>query len=440
MLRSLSAGRSTCPCHAHIHSRSVPRAAIALASFALALVPLVLAAQTSAVALPEAERLALERDAELHRLEADREALTARAVAAGELPDPRVRVGPNNVPVDSFSLDEEDMTMIEVGLSQMFPAGQSLSLARSRLIEESNAVEARMADRRRLVQRELRMSWIDRTLLLEAVRLIDEQISWLEPMIAAATASYGHGQLRQLDVLNASLEQAMLSERLIDLRRERAAADAAIERWIGLPAENTVAGLPSRRDWPELAVLESRLPMHPTQLDFEQRIAAADTAVELMRQKYRPDWELAIAYGFRDGRGMDGGSRSDMLSAMLSFNLPLFTRDRQDREVASARAESRAIREMHLDHDRELRAELLAAWRQRRELGELEALYEQRLLTLGENAARAASAAYANDTAQFDEVVQARRVWLELELGRLRAAADRARADAALSYLVGEDS
>jgi len=440
MLRSLSAGRSTCPCHAHIHSRSVPRAAIALASFALALVPLVLAAQTSAVALPEAERLALERDAELHRLEADREALTARAVAAGELPDPRVRVGPNNVPVDSFSLDEEDMTMIEVGLSQMFPAGQSLSLARSRLIEESNAVEARMADRRRLVQRELRMSWIDRTLLLEAVRLIDEQISWLEPMIAAATASYGHGQLRQLDVLNASLEQAMLSERLIDLRRERAAADAAIERWIGLPAENTVAGLPSRRDWPELAVLESRLPMHPTQLDFEQRIAAADTAVELMRQKYRPDWELAIAYGFRDGRGMDGGSRSDMLSAMLSFNLPLFTRDRQDREVASARAESRAIREMHLDHDRELRAELLAAWRQRRELGELEALYEQRLLTLGENAARAASAAYANDTAQFDEVVQARRVWLELELGRLRAAADMARADAALSYLVGEDS
>jgi len=440
MFRSLSAGRSTCPCHAHIHSRSVPRAAVALASFALALIPLVLAAQTSAVALPEAERLALERDAELHRLEADREALTARAVAAGELPDPRVRVGPNNVPVDSFSLDEEDMTMIEVGLSQMFPAGQSLSLARSRLIEESNAVEARMADRRRLVQRELRMSWIDRTLLLEAVRLIDEQISWLEPMIAAATASYGHGQLRQLDVLNASLEQAMLSERLIDLRRERAAADAAIERWIGLPAENTVAGLPSRRDWPELAVLESRLPMHPTQLDFEQRIAAADTAVELMRQKYRPDWELAIAYGFRDGRGMDGGSRSDMLSAMLSFNLPLFTRDRQDREVASARAESRAIREMHLDHDRELRAELLAAWRQRRELGELEALYEQRLLTLGENAARAASAAYANDTAQFDEVVQARRVWLELELGRLRAAADRARADAALSYLVGEDS
>ncbi|HSG65664.1 MAG TPA: TolC family protein [Gammaproteobacteria bacterium] len=440
MFRSLSAGRSMCPCHVLNHSLRVPRAALALAWSALALVPLALAAQTSTVALPEAERLALERDAELRRLAAEREALAARAVAAGELPDPRISVGPNNVPVDSFSLDEEDMTMIEVGVSQMFPAGRSLSLARSRLTEEARAVEARMADRRRLVQRELRMSWIDRAELLESVRLIDEQIAWLEPMIAAATASYGHGQLRQLDVLNASLEQAMLSERLIDLRRERAAADAAVERWTGLPAESTAAGMPSRRDWPELALLESRLSMHPTQRDFEQRIAAADTSVELMRQRYRPDWELALAYGFRDGRGMDGGPRSDMLSAMLSFNLPLFTRDRQDREVASARAELRAVREMHLDHDRELRAELATAWRQRRELGELEELYERRLLTLGENASRAASAAYANDTAQFDEVVQARRVWLELELGRLRAAADRARADAALIYLVGEES
>jgi len=38
-----------------------------------------------------------------------------RAVAEGQLMDPKMRFGAVNVPVDSWSLDAEDMTMVEVG-------------------------------------------------------------------------------------------------------------------------------------------------------------------------------------------------------------------------------------------------------------------------------------------------------------------------------------
>jgi transcriptional regulator GlxA family with amidase domain len=51
-----------------------------------------------------------------------------------------------------------------------------------------------------------------------------------------------------------------------------------------------------------------------------------------------------------------------MLSAMVSFDLPLFRGNRQDREVAAARAEARGLHDMHDDHQREMRAMLAEAW------------------------------------------------------------------------------
>jgi len=80
------------------------------------------------------------------------------------------------------------------------------------------------------------------------------------------------------------------------------------------------------------------------QLDYEHRIAAAQSAVDLAEQRRRPGWMLDVSYGFRSGEEMDGESRADMLSAMVSVDLPLFRGNRQDREVAAARAEARACK------------------------------------------------------------------------------------------------
>jgi len=71
------------------------------------------------------ERIAIERDAVLRQLASESDAMRQRGVAEGQLMDPKLRVGAVNVPVDSFSLDAEDMTMLEVGVSQEFPAGRN---------------------------------------------------------------------------------------------------------------------------------------------------------------------------------------------------------------------------------------------------------------------------------------------------------------------------
>ena len=80
-------------------------------------------AAAAALTLEEAESLAVARDAGVAGIEERSAALSEAAVADQQLPDPELRFGAVNLPVDSFSLDDQNMTQILVGLRQRIPRG-----------------------------------------------------------------------------------------------------------------------------------------------------------------------------------------------------------------------------------------------------------------------------------------------------------------------------
>jgi outer membrane protein TolC len=185
--------------------------------------------------------------------------------------------------------------------------------------------------------------------------------------------------------------------------------------------------------------LEQRLLAHPAQVDYERRIDAADTAVAMAREQRKPGWMLDLTYGFRDGTDMTGASRSDMVSAMVTVDLPLFRSNRQDREINATRAEARGLHEVHQDHLREMQAMLAEAWSVATRTAELEQFYEQELLPLADQSIEAALLAWRGNRAMIDEVVMARRAALETRTKHLRLAADRAQAQYQIDYLAGEE-
>jgi len=390
------------------------------------------------VSLADAERIAVERDSVLRQLEAEAFSMRERAIAEGQLMDPKLRFGAVNVPVDSFSLDDEDMTMLEVGVSQEFPGGRTRELARQRMQESAAAAEAVAADRRLIVRREVRRAWTELGYVARARELLDSQTDWVEQMRAAARARYASGEGTQLDLLRAGLDIAMLQEQQLDLERDAAMRRAQLGRWIGDDAAASAGPftLPARSELEPLAALEPRVLRHPAQVDFERRIDAAQTGVDLARQRYKPGWMLDMSYGLRSG-SMDGESRPDMLSAMVSVDLPLFRGNRQDREVAAARADARGLHEMHDDHQREMQAMLAEAWAIAARTAELERFYERELVPLAEQSVQAALLAFRANRVMVDEVIEARRVALDTWLKHLRLVADRSQAQYDVDYLVG---
>lgn len=91
----------------------------ALTALALTM-PLAVAAQ-DALTLERALELSLDRQPALTAYSRTAQAFEEAAVAAGQLPDPRVRAGIQNLPVtgsDAFSLDADFMTMRFIGIGR----------------------------------------------------------------------------------------------------------------------------------------------------------------------------------------------------------------------------------------------------------------------------------------------------------------------------------
>lgn len=394
-----------------------------------------------AIPLAEAERIAVERDAVTQQLGAEGAAMRERAIAAGERADPKIRIGAINVPIDSLSFTDDDMTMLELGVSQEFQPRGVTQLARRGMEQSAAARDALSADRRRVVVREVRRAWVELAYISAARELLRTQTDWVEQMRASARARYTAGEGRQLDILQAGLDAAMLREQQLDLDREEAMRRAQLGRWTG--SEVAASAGPFKLSAPgelvPLATLEERLHRHPRQVDFERRIDAARTDTELARLRRKPLWMLDVSYGLRSGEGSAGMSRPDMLSAMVSVDLPLSRANRQDREVNAASADARALAGMHDDHLREMRAMLDEAYVVARKTGDLEQYYAHDLLPLAEQSVQAALLAWQTNRVMFDEVVAARKAALEARLRHARLAADRAQVQYDIDYLAGED-
>lgn len=416
--------------------RSFVASLCGLAGFATLLGPPRAAGQE--LTLADAEQIALRRDAMTREMRAQAAAMRERAVAEGELMDPQLRFGVTSVPVDSFSLSEEDMTMLEVGLSQEFQPGRSRQLSQRQMQQLAAAMDATALDRERLVTREVRKLWTQLAYLGAARQVVDEQGAWVEQMRQSARARYAAGEGSQLDVLAAGLDVAMLREQQLDLDRDATMYRSQLTFWLGADdaarAQPTAIG--ARAELEPLAVLEARLVSHPAQIDYERRLDAAQTAVDVARERRKPGWMLDVSYGFRDDMP-DGTSRADLLSAMLSMSVPLFARNRQDREVAAARLDARGLHERHEDHRREMQAMLVEAWNAAQRTGELERFYETDLLALADQSVKAALLAWRANRVMIDEVVRVRRLAGETRLKHLRLAADRALAQHDIDYLAG---
>ncbi len=393
------------------------------------------------LALAEAERLALERDAVLAALKAEARALREAAVADGTLPDPRLKLGAMSVPVDTFDLDQEPMTQLQVGVQQMFPPGDTLAIRSRRTARLAAAREAAVAERIRRVRRDVRADWLETFYWDAAERVVRESRELFRQLVNITQAHYAAGRQNQQDVTRAQLELGLLDDREIRIQTMRERQRARLAKWIGgeHAGRPLTPGIPPLPGPPARADIAAVLGEHPVLKVADARVAAAEDSVALARQAYRPGWMLDVTYGFRDGRNPNGTERSDFVSAMVSLDLPLFTGNRQDRRVAAARRRLDAATDTRVERRRELVRMLEADYAAWTRLTERVDYYARHLVPKAAENAAAALHAYQSDTGDFTQLMRARITELETRLQYVRLHVDHIKAQARLLYLAGED-
>jgi hypothetical protein len=163
-------------------------------------------------------------------------------------------------------------------------------------------------------------------------------------------------------------------------------------------------------------------------------LAAARTEVDMARAEYKPGMMLDLQYGYRRA-APDGMDRPDLVTAMVTFDLPIFRTKRQDRNLAEKQTLEAGARYEAEDKRRELEAMYAALRAEHETLAERTRIYAERLLPDIRREARLTTAGFARDQAELREA-RMKEVDAEIELARLRV--DLARTHVELLYLAGE--
>lgn len=385
--------------------------------------------------LNEAVEIALgAKDPTVTRFEERAAALEERAISDSQLPDPQLRVGLANFPVDTFDFEQEAMTQVQVGMRQSFPRGKTLSKTRER--REAEATGERAAARLQELQIALdtRSVWLELYYWLGARKTVAESRASVAELVEVIETSFASGVQSNQDLLRAELELSLLDDRAVDVERQIEALTADLARLIGEgPSQRTLpAELP---DLPALAArqnIEEALARHPSVLMENARIDVSSRDVDIARQQYKPGFSLDVGYGGR------GGNRADFASAMIVFDVPLFTKDRQDRSVSAARKNRSAARMDRMAKLLELKQSLDRTHANWERLGERVELFERVVVNRADANAEAALDGYQNQVADFAELIRSRLAALDTELKLRRLRVDRAQAQSQLLFLAGE--
>ena len=422
---------SYCPVSEHFRAF-----ASAFGRVALAVLVGVAAARAHAapLTLDEALRLAQERSRQLPAQDASAAAARAMAMAAGQRPDPTLKAGINNLPIngpDRFSLSRDFMTMRSIGVMQEFTREGKLKARTARFEREAEVAEAGRELMRVNLQRDTAMAWLDRHYQERMRDVLVSQRDEARLQIDAADAAYRGGKGSQVDVFAARSGVAQIEDRLALTQRQIATATTQLARWIGAPAAEALGALPAL-DAVRLRAedLDSQMAHHPQIEVLARQQAMAQADVEVAQENKKPDVSVELMYSQR------GSAYSNMVSVNLSVPLQWDQKNRQDREVAAKLALVEQVRAEREEATRIHVAEALAMLQEWRSDRERVIRYDTSLLPLATERTRAALAAYRGGSGPLTAVLEARRGEIDTRMERLRLEMEAARLWAQLNYLV----
>jgi outer membrane protein TolC len=413
-------------------SRSSLRAL--LAGFLALLLSLTASAQTApSLSLEQALQLAQDRSRQLPAQDALASSARHMAVAAAQLPDPVLKAGINNLPVngpDAYSLNRDPLTMRSIGVMQEFVRGDKRSARAQRFEREAQASEAARALSLSNLQRDTTMAWLDCFYQARLLELLQRQRVEALLQIDAAQAAYRGARGAQADVLAARSALAQMDDRLAQAERQLATARSQLARWVGDAARQPLAELP---DTSRVRIsdvdLQSQLEHHPQVAVLARQEAVAQADAEIARSNQQTDFSVELMYN------QLGPAYANMVSLNVSIPLQWDQKNRQDRELSAKLA---VVEQLRSDREEATRAHvaevqaMLQEWQSNRQRLER---FDTTLLPLARERVSAALAAYRGGAGTLTAVLEARRGDIDTQMERIRLELETARLWAQLNSM-----
>ncbi|MFI9652770.1 TolC family protein [Guyparkeria halopsychrophila] len=402
------------------------RAAMALLAVITPITP-ALAEADARLTLEAAEQAAIQGDEGLQAADRRRAGLAATAEAADELPDPRLSVALQNLPTDTFQLDDSPMTQTVVTLSQSLPPGDTLAyrgeLAEARVAGSAAALAT--ADRQ--LKREVRRLWLAVYREEALGRLLEAERELYRELLESARTSYQVNEASGSDLVVLQARRSRIEDALERRRGEAEAARARLARWVGDAARRPLPdSLPAR-----LTDLPQGDLNHQPELDrLRAELEAARAQVGEAEEQFAPEIGLQVGYGLR------AGSEPNTLSAGVSVSLPIFSERRQSPRLRGAQQSAQAAQLDLTKRARDLAAQADSIRARLAALDRRVAHFETDIIPELQQVAEMIRGEIGSGRGEFDALIEAERVVIEARQELLTLRLDRAEQLIDLRYLL----
>lgn len=370
---------------------------------------------------------------EIKRAESVLRAALAVPKQVSTLPNPELMLGLTNVG-SKYSVGNESMSMLEIGISQPFPYPKKLSLLGKAATKDAQAASEAYRNTLYGVISRLKVSYFDYWLEEETRRILTEMLEVFEALQSTALSLYEVGSAIQQDAILADIEIDRVKERLELLEPERARLQADI---------NAILNRPPTEDLgiPESSLLSMFTPSLKTLLDtarersprvLESRRIREGEGVRLNYAKtaYIPDFRLTAGYGDREGL-------TPQWSVGLGIELPIYFWRKEVYGVKEATARLIASQMAHQDTLQGTLAKVRALHAQALSDERLAELYAKRILPKARAALKSSLASYGVGNIDFLSVLTNATTLLEYEIAYATKVSEVKKALAQIEGLIG---
>lgn len=383
---------------------------------------------------------ALQANPEIKRLAAQKKASQEAIGPAGALDDPMLTFGFFNLPVNTFSFRQEDMTQKTLGVAQKIPFPGKRRLRAAAAAEQAKADAFALLDKLNEVRARVIQAYWGLSLAAAAAAITEKNKKFWEQVVQVAETRYATGQGLQADVLQAQVELGNYLDRLLQWQQQQESRKAELNALRDKPVAAPVpppAPLRPRVATPAAAEMLDLLDSRPQIQALKAQIQKQEKAVALARKDYWPDVNVGVDYGFRENSTM--GKRPDFFTSYVQISLPLWFRSKQAPRVREEQAKQVAAQNAYQAAWNELAAAVKDRTNRLARLAQQIRLYEQGIIPQAQQAAMAALAAYQVGGLDFARLVQTTIVGYEAELKYQEYLKDFEENWAALEILVGQE-
>lgn len=393
------------------------------AALAAAILPALAAA--APLSLDQALSLAVQRSESARAARAGVISASEAARAAGQLPDPTLRAGVDNLPVtggDRFSTTRDSMTMKRIGVSQEWLSADKRAArqAAAEAMVGREAVQAQVAVADTRLQTAL--AYLDAFYAGEVLTLTTLTEHHAREELEAARARLSSTTGSSQEVLALTGARGVAGDESDEVRQQQSTANVSLQRWVGVPAEGlaltTLPALPSEQDY---------VASHPTVVAMRRDIEVARQNAAVASSERKANWTWEVSYGQRTGY-------SDLVSFGVSIPLQVARDQRQDRETASKLALVDKAEADLAEATRAATGEYQALTSDVLRLRERVDRYRSNVVTPAQQRTAAATAAYRSNQASLMTLFEARHTEVEAQRKLLTLQRDLAKAQAQLVF------